>query len=35
MRIPKYRYHKATGLAVVRIDGRDTYLGPYDSPESH
>jgi hypothetical protein len=35
MRIPKYRCHKARGLAVVRIDGRDNYLGPYDSPDGH
>ena len=34
-RIPKYREQKARGLAVVRIDGKDHYLGPYDSPESH
>lgn len=34
-RIPKYREQKSRGLAVVRIDGKDHYLGPYDSPESH
>ncbi len=34
-RIPKYRHQKSRGLAVVRIDGKDHYLGPYDSPESH
>jgi integrase len=33
--VPAYRHHKARGLAVVRIEGRDHYLGPYDSPESH
>lgn len=34
-KIPSYRHQKSRGLAVVRIDGRDVYLGPYDSPESH
>jgi hypothetical protein len=33
-RVPKYRLHKTTGRAVVTIDGRDFYLGPYNSPES-
>jgi integrase len=33
--IPKYRHYKPKDLAVVRIDGRDHYLGKYDSPESH
>jgi integrase len=32
--IPKYRLHKPTGLAVVRLTGRDVYLGPYGTPES-
>jgi hypothetical protein len=32
---PKYRLHKARNVGVVTIDGRDYYLGPYDSPESH
>lgn len=31
---PKYRHYKPKGLAVVRVDGRDVYLGRYDSPES-
>lgn len=31
---PKYRRHKPTGQAVVRIDGRDYYLGSYGSQES-
>jgi hypothetical protein len=31
---PKYRRHKPTGQAVVRIDGRDYYLGEHGSPES-
>ena len=34
VRIPSYRLQKARGLAVVTIDGKDRYLGPYDSPES-
>jgi integrase len=34
-RIPKYRHYKPKDLAVVRIDGRDHYLGKFDSPESH
>ena len=33
-RLPKYRHYKPKDLAVVRIDGRDVYLGRYDSPES-
>jgi integrase len=33
-RVPKYRHYKPKDLAVVRIDGRDFYLGPYDSPQS-
>jgi integrase len=33
-RQPKYRHYKPKDLAVVRIDGRDVYLGKYDSPES-
>ena len=32
--LPKYRHFKPKDLAVVRIDGRDVYLGKYDSPES-
>jgi len=32
---PSYRLHKARRCAVVTIDGRNHYLGPYDSPESH
>jgi hypothetical protein len=31
---PKYRLHKPRNRAVVTIDGRDFYLGPYGSPES-
>jgi hypothetical protein len=28
-RIPKYRKHKASGLAVVTLGGHDDYLGPH------
>ncbi|MCA8942520.1 MAG: tyrosine-type recombinase/integrase [Planctomycetes bacterium] len=31
---PKYRLHKPTGQAVVRIDGHDHYLGKHGSGES-
>jgi integrase len=33
-RIPKYRHYKPKNLAVVKLNGRDHYLGRYDSPES-
>ena len=33
--LPKYRRHKASGQALVTLNGRDIYLGTYDSPESH
>jgi integrase len=33
-RLPSYRLHKPSGLAVVSIGGRDLYLGKFDSPES-
>ncbi|MEZ6128957.1 MAG: site-specific integrase [Planctomycetaceae bacterium] len=33
-RIPAYRHHKARNLAVVTLNGRDIYLGEFDSPES-
>jgi integrase len=32
--IPTYRLHKAKGLAVVTLDGRDLYLGKHGTPES-
>ena len=32
--IPSYRHHKHSGQAVVVIDGKWNYLGPYDSEES-
>src|SRR5262245_6590893 len=35
MRVPSYRLHRASGQAVVTILGKDIYLGPHDSPESH
>lgn len=31
---PKYRHYKPRNLAVVRLSGRDHYLGTYGSPES-
>jgi integrase len=34
-KVPAYSRHKASGRAVVRLNGRDHYLGPYGSPESH
>lgn len=34
-RVPAYCRHKASGNAVVRLDGRDHYLGPYGCLESH
>lgn len=34
LRTPKYRRHKAKGLAVVTLDGRDVYLGKYGSVAS-
>ena len=33
--VPSYRLHKARGLAVVTLDGKNHYLGPYGSPKSH
>ena len=32
---PSYRLHKPTGQAVVRIDGRDFYLGKYGTEARH
>jgi integrase len=31
---PKYRHYRPKRLAVVRLNGKDIYLGAYDSPES-
>jgi len=33
--LPSYRLHKARNCAAVRIDGRDHYLGKFNSPESY
>ena len=33
-RVPSYCLHKGPGRAVVTIDGRDHYLGAYESEES-
>jgi integrase len=33
--IPKYRRHKASGQAVVTLNGDDFYLGPHGSKVSH
>ena len=33
-RVPSYRLHRPSGRAVVTLDGRDIYLGKYDTPES-
>ena len=32
--IPKYRKHRASGQAVVSIEGRDLYLGPHKTKAS-
>ncbi len=32
--LPSYRRHRPSGQAVVTLDSRDIYLGPYRSPES-
>ena len=34
VRVPTYGLHKATGQAVVRLNGVDHYLEEYDTPES-
>ncbi len=34
LRTPKYRHHKAKGLAVVTIAGRDLYLGKHGTAAS-
>jgi integrase len=33
-RDPKYRHYKPKNLGVVRINGKDRYLGKYNTPES-
>ena len=32
-RTPSYCLHRASGQAVVRIDGKDHYLEKYDTPK--
>ncbi len=34
-KVPAYCLHKASGRAVVRLNGRDHYLGSFGSHESH
>ena len=34
LRSPKYRGHQAKGSALVTLQGRDVYLGKYDSESS-
>lgn len=34
LRIPSYRRHKPSGQAVVTLDGRDLYLGKYNTASS-
>ena len=33
-RIPQLSLHKASGKAVVRLNGRDHYLGVFGSPDA-
>lgn len=33
-RVPQYRYHKPSGCGVVRLNGRDYYLGRHGTNES-
>ena len=33
-KVPSYRLHKATGQAVVTLNGRDIYLGAHNSAET-
>src|SRR5262245_3727140 len=34
-RVPSYRLHRPSGQAVVRLDGRDHYLGKHGTEASH
>ena len=34
LRVPSYRHHRASGQAVVTINGRDIYLGKHNSAAS-
>ncbi|MBA2707235.1 MAG: recombinase XerD, partial [Gemmatimonadaceae bacterium] len=31
---PKYRQHKASGQAIITVNGEDIYLGKHDTPQS-
>ena len=33
-KVPSLRHHKARGLAVVTLGGKDFYCGKFGSPES-
>ncbi len=33
-RVPSYRLHKPSGLAVCTINGKDHYLGPHGCKKS-
>jgi integrase len=33
--VPSYRLHRASGQAVVVLDGKSVYLGKWDTPSSH
>jgi hypothetical protein len=33
-RNPSYRRHRASGQAVVTLNGQDVYLGPHGTPAS-
>ncbi len=35
IKVRKYRFHNASGQAIVTLSGHDHYLGPHDSPASH
>ena len=32
--VPKYQKHRASGQAVVRLNGQDFYLGPHGTKPS-
>jgi len=34
-KLPSYRLHRASGQALVTLDGRDFYLGPHGPGRSH
>ena len=31
---PKYRKHKVSGQDIVKLDGKDFYLGPYGTSKT-